>query len=106
MLGVGVLDANPAGGLAAARFAPPVRLRGRCAVEVLRLLGRGNDLVGELVGQAPVALVNLSPHPRSLAELFGDALCAHGRLVMHPAGPFSTRPQGPALMVADRGRLA
>jgi hypothetical protein len=39
------------------------------------------------------------------AKLFGDALGAHGSLIVHPPGPGHTREQGAALMVAERGGL-
>lgn len=57
VLGVGVLHADPRGGLAASLLAPGVALAQRRVV--LRLLRRGADLAGELVGQAAVALVDL-----------------------------------------------
>ncbi|QCD53708.1 hypothetical protein CEB94_01520 [Streptomyces hawaiiensis] len=47
----------------------------------------GADLDGELVGQAPVKLVDLRLDLRVPAELFSDALGTYGRLVVHRAGP-------------------
>ena len=39
------------------------------------------------------------------SELFGDALGAQGRLVVHPAGPDQPGQQHAALPVAERGGL-
>lgn len=64
-LGVGVLDVDPCRGLAAPLLAPGVVLALRSVV--LRFLRRGTDLVGELVGQASVALVHLGLDLRVLA---------------------------------------
>ncbi len=89
--------------LAATPFAPGVLLaQGRVAIQFLR---RGADLGGELVGQTPIALVNLGFHRRVLAELLGDALGAHGGLAVHPAGPDHAAEQGAALVVAAGGGL-
>jgi IS605 OrfB family transposase len=58
-----------------------------------------------LVGQAAVAVVDLGSHAGVLVELLGDALGAHGGLVVHPAWAPGSGPRGAALAVADRGRL-
>lgn len=85
--------------------APRARRVARQAERLLRLLRRGAYLDGEVVGQAPVALVDLGTHHRVLAELLGDSLGAHGRLVVHAARPDHAAEQGAALSVAEGGGL-
>lgn len=61
--GIGVPDAVPGRGLTAAHLPPGVLLAERRIV--LRFLRRGTDLSGELVGQAPVTLIDLGSHLRA-----------------------------------------
>ncbi|MFJ2442190.1 hypothetical protein ACIOWG_17435 [Streptomyces sp. NPDC087658] len=56
----------------------------------------GAGLVGELVRQAAVAVVDLCSHAGVLVELLGDALGAHSGLVVLPAGALGPGPQGAA----------
>ncbi len=90
VFGVGVLDADPPGGLAAFVLAPSVVLGqwGVVTVEAIRLLRRGRVLVGELVGESAVAVVDFGFHRRVVAELLGDAFGADCGLVMHSARAF------------------
>lgn len=84
-------------------LAPDVVLAQRRVV--LRFPRRGADLGGELIGQVPIALVDLGLHLRVEAELLGDALGAHGGLLVHPAWPDHPAEQRPPLAVAERGGL-
>jgi hypothetical protein len=72
---------------------------------VLGLLRRGADLAGELFGQPEVAGIDLRLHAWPGTELLGDALGAHGGLVVHPAWADQAGQQQAALAVAERGGL-
>lgn len=84
---------------------PSIPFGQRRVVDVLRFPRWGADLVRELVGQAPVALVDLGLHGGVLVKLLRDALGAHGSLVVHPSGTGGAGPQGAALVIADGGGL-
>ena len=97
--GVGVLDADPAGGLAAFVLASAVILGERPVGRVrhaLRLPRRGRDLAGKLVRQAPVSVVGLGFHAGVLVELCCDALGAHGGLVVQRPGRSAPDQRSPA----------
>lgn len=101
LLADAVLHADPRGGLPSARLAPGVVLAQRYFV--LRLAWRCLVLVGEVVGQAPVSLVDLRLDLRMQTQLLGDAF---GRIAVwscilpgRSAPDHSRRPE-PSLMVA------
>lgn len=91
LLADAVLHADPRGGLPSTRLAPGGVLAQRYFV--LRLAWRCLVLVGEVVGQAPVSLVDLRLDLRMQTQLLGDAFGAHRGLVVHSAGPGGPGPQ-------------
>ena len=103
MLGVGVLYADPLGGLGFAGVLPAGRLLGRRAG--LRLQRRGADLVGERLSQSPVPGVDLGLYLREPLEQVADAVGLQRRLVMHAARPERAGPQGGTGLVGDDGGL-
>jgi hypothetical protein len=80
VLGVGMLDADPAGRLAPTHLTPCAPFGQRAVVQGLPRLRRRRDLIGELVGQAPVALVALGPDRGLRPDLLGDPLGADRRV--------------------------
>lgn len=97
----GVLHADPCRGLSAAPFTPGLFLARRRFV--LRLLRRGADLVGEVVGQASAALIGLGPGSRVQPHLLGDVLATLCGPVVHPVGPVGSGSQQTPRDVTDGG---
>src|SRR6266516_2376865 len=103
VFGVGVLDADPLGGLLLAGLLVGGQLLG------WRVVGwfgwRATDLVGERLGQAPVAGIDRGVDVVVSPEQVLDALGLDCGLVVHPAWSDRAGPKGAAGAVADGGDL-
>lgn len=103
VLGVGVLDADPLGGLLLSGLLPGRGLAGRGVLA--RLERRRGDLAGELPGQALVSSIDVCFDLRVLLEQVADSLGLDRGLVVHPAGPERPGPQRAAVRPGDDGGL-